>query len=1102
MMRHISHHLQEFDDAVLVGHFFHARGSGPEKTFLGLLRSLIYQLLSKDPEFYNAFAPIYREKSIIQRQWEWRQNELKNFLRSQLKHTKLSLIILVDALDECNLDEITSVVSFLEILSLDAVKAGTNLRICLSSRPYPNVSMRKNLEFTLDDNLEHDEDIKKYVRAELRSENIEIEEKIFRKADGVFLWVVLVVAMLNKAVEHGRPEDMQKKLDKIPSDLDKYFERIIFDDPERNPETLFMFQLVLFSTEPLEPAELVFAVIARFQEGPLKSRSRSDMTDNMLKARIVHSSKGLIEVSGRKGTVQFIHQTVTDFFLRTRRLERLYSTLEPDAEAASHDHLRACCLDYILKFPIDPQSHNGQSAIKLKYEYPFIEYSALNLLYHAEAALQGHQLGIESEKWMLSPDHWFKTWKRIVFAIGAIWYLHEDINVGLVYVLVCYAYHNVLAVVLKHGDVDVNIQGGIYNNALQLALQRHDDVATRLLLERGASVHLNGGYFGTVLQLATAQKNHGLVSMILEKGADLNASGGLFGTALQAAAALGNLQVLKILLKSGAEVNAYGGIFGNALQGAVHNGNLEGVKLLLEQGAVVNFEGGIYGSALHAAMERQKAEILQHLLLAGADVNGCGGIYGSWVDLNLALYAHHTNSYGQPIHSPPFSFKGTAFSLESGSAIIWAARNLDYDEVKLLLEYGADVNAASGPWESDVPKEFSIIKIRGVCFQYDLGVTALIWAARNGKKDMIELLLKYGADIETHSSSGETALLAGSKAGHEGVVRFLIDCGADISAKDSLGQNALYKAAAGGHVEAMRLLLHYSDFPDTYSWSESYVIKDTDIDIKIVDDRVSSILPNYQIMIPFRCLIMNGGFLYAGQMYDLWAIEEIQINGGICYFDMTNTNYFHIKKLQINGGSFYLVAHGDALQIDNLELSNGHISISADLMAFEKVSLLGGSLNCTSKGQFHASQVELGSTLSNSTGRQNIADSLSISGRSVIYVETLDGQMKQYGTAQSADQNTQISTMLSPLYVAAQNGHLEAVQLLLDSGAKLDTARHMLNPLDIARQNGHDEIVKLLQKKEQEAEEMKKNQKLERRRSERKQMAMRSHEKRKRRRDE
>uniref|UniRef100_A0A093VPM2 Putative ankyrin repeat protein n=1 Tax=Talaromyces marneffei PM1 TaxID=1077442 RepID=A0A093VPM2_TALMA len=1051
MMRHISHQLQKSHDSVLLEHFFNARGSGLEKTFLGLLRSLVFQLLNEIPEFCPTFILIYRKKNLNLGQWEWRQSELCNFLQSKLKSYERELTILVDALDECSFDEITSVVSFLEDLGLDAVQAKTNLRICLSSRPYPNVSMKKNLELTLDGNAKHDNDIKKYVETKLNTKipNIrKIEKGILQKANGVFLWVVLVVEMINTAVDRGRVEEIQKTLDDIPSDLDDFFERVIFNGPEKNPETLLMFQLVLFSKKQLTPAELVFAVVARFHEGYLKPKSQFEMNDDMLEARIVDSSKGLIEVSRTEysSRVQFIHQTVTDFFLRNRRLERHYPKLEPDAIAASHDRLRASCLNYIEKFPIDSQSHKDQSARELKAEYPFLEYSAMYLLDHAEAALQGHQFGIKNDGWLLSPDQ-FQTWKRILFAIEKPEYLHGDLNTGLIYILVLHEFHNLFEVALRGSDVDINTQGGIFNNALQLAVKKRDEISPKMLIEFGANVHINGGYFGTVLQAALALENYSLVSTIIEKGTDLNATGGVFGTVLQAAAARGNLQVLKSLLERSAEVNV---------------------------------DGGIYGSVLHAAIGSQKVEIFQQLLHAGADVNSHGGIYGSALDLDKISDKGPTMF---DLNQPFFvALAVGTICLENGPAIVWAARSLENDQVKLLLENGADVNAASGPWKTDVHKVHQIDNVRGMSLKYELGMTALIWAARRGMRDMIELLMEHGADIEAHSSSGETALLAGSEAGHKEIVKFLIDRGANLSAKDSFGQTALYKAAANGHVDIMRLLLKHEDFHDTHFCSDHDVITCTNIKTIIVNGGISSVWSGkyneFGMNHSIQCLVMNGGFLYAGpKMKNCGVyIEKLEINGGICYFDMEDLLELRIGRLEVNGGSFHLkLGDWSGHKIGSLELNNGHLSINAarGSMEFGSVIFLGGSFNCKShKTPYVVQQVMLGSTLSDSSKSRCIADP--VSGLPDIYMKRSDGQIKEYGTIQPGGQNIRMSIAPSPLYVAAQNGHLQAVQLLLESEANFDKESPVMNPLHVARQRGYNRIVGLLKDVGQERDEKKK----------------------------
>ena len=52
----------------------------------------------------------------------------------------------------------------------------------------------------------------------------------------------------------------------------------------------------------------------------------------------------------------------------------------------------------------------------------------------------------------------------------------------------------------------------------------------------------------------------------------------------------------------------------------------------------------------------------------------------------------------------------------------------------------------------------------------------------------------------------------------------------------------------------------------------------------------------------------------------------------------------------------------------------------------------------------------------------------------------------------------------TPLYVAAQNGHTEAVKLLLDHNADVNVkSRDGKLPIDAARQRWHFDVVKLLQ---------------------------------------
>ena len=87
------------------------------------------------------------------------------------------------------------------------------------------------------------------------------------------------------------------------------------------------------------------------------------------------------------------------------------------------------------------------------------------------------------------------------------------------------------------------------------------------------------------------------------------------------------------------------------------------------------------------------------------------------------------------------------------------------------------------------------------------GETALYWAAKEGHKAMVHLLLKYGADVNVRNDSGHTALYWATITGHEAMVQLLLKNGADVNAKDYNGRTALYWATMKGHKAVEELLL-------------------------------------------------------------------------------------------------------------------------------------------------------------------------------------------------------------------------------------------------------------------------------------------------------
>jgi ankyrin repeat protein len=108
----------------------------------------------------------------------------------------------------------------------------------------------------------------------------------------------------------------------------------------------------------------------------------------------------------------------------------------------------------------------------------------------------------------------------------------------------------------------------------------------------------------------------------------------------------------------------------------------------------------------------------------------------------------------------------------------------DIEGVKNLIERGANVNAKSE----------------------ETGWSSLMSAVSENHKDVAELLLANGADVNAKDNHGFTALMIAAVDRRKNIIKLLLVNGADLNARDKEGFTAITYAATKGYDDIVELI--------------------------------------------------------------------------------------------------------------------------------------------------------------------------------------------------------------------------------------------------------------------------------------------------------
>ncbi|KAL8369788.1 hypothetical protein RB595_000226 [Gaeumannomyces hyphopodioides] len=312
-------------------------GFSRQKDQLGLLRTILYQILLQEPELCHHVAPkhyLYFQLPVesIPDPPDWTVDQLRDAITRLASAVQSShrLAIFIDGLDEYD-GNLPELVEFLK-----GVCEGPAVKLCVSSRPWNVFKDAFDTYPSLKMELFTKPDIKKYVQKrmavsrafqELRcidaSSVKNLESQIVEKAEGIFLWVVLVVErLLVTARDDNNLRTIWKAFQALPRGLDELYSSMRSRlDLARLEQASKMYQ-ILFQWKAKRHDEMPaidFWVAANHEDPAKPTNYPAEATrariKPLLERQVGGCTGGILQIiaSDSGCFVDFLHRTVYDW---------------------------------------------------------------------------------------------------------------------------------------------------------------------------------------------------------------------------------------------------------------------------------------------------------------------------------------------------------------------------------------------------------------------------------------------------------------------------------------------------------------------------------------------------------------------------------------------------------------------------------------------------------------------------------------------------------------------------------------------------------------------------------------------------------------------
>ncbi|XP_067668072.1 serine/threonine-protein phosphatase 6 regulatory ankyrin repeat subunit A-like [Haliotis asinina] len=343
-----------------------------------------------------------------------------------------------------------------------------------------------------------------------------------------------------------------------------------------------------------------------------------------------------------------------------------------------------------------------------------------------------------------------------------------------------------------------------------VCLSDNTDIVEDLLCRGIADTESTDGMGRTPVMYAAAEGNGKVVDLLVSKGCNLSAVDDLGRNIIHAACLAESVDIVQDLLSHGiVEIESKDRMGRTPVMYAAEQGNKKVLDLLVSRGCNLSVVDDQGRNILHAACLSDNVDIVDYLLSLGiADIEsrGEGG------DTPVMYAAEQGNKKVVNL----LVSKGCNLSIvdDLGRNILHVAclsDNVDIVE-NLLSREIVDTESRDRMGATPVmyaaeqgnKKVLDLLVSKGCNLSVvdDLGRNILHAACLSDNIDIVEDLLSHGiADIESGDSVGRTPVMYAAEKGNRKVVDLLVSKGCNLSIVDDLGRNMLHVAFSSDNVD-------------------------------------------------------------------------------------------------------------------------------------------------------------------------------------------------------------------------------------------------------------------------------------------------------------